>query len=60
LRIFGWLGAFTLIAALAGDLVILPATAVFLRRLIRSMRGEQDAPLPAVAQSDPDGHPSDA
>jgi predicted RND superfamily exporter protein len=34
LRLFGWLGAFTLIAALAGDLLILPATAVLLRRLI--------------------------
>jgi hypothetical protein len=39
LRLFGWLGAFTLLAALAGDLLILPATAVFLRRLIRAWRG---------------------
>ena len=39
LRLFGWLGAFTLLAALAGDLLILPATAVFLRRLIRTWRG---------------------
>jgi predicted RND superfamily exporter protein len=39
LRLFGWLGSFTLIAALAGDLLILPATAVFLRRLIRRFRG---------------------
>ena len=27
LRLFGWLGSFTLLAALAGDLLILPATA---------------------------------
>lgn len=39
LRLFGWLGAFTLLAALAGDLLILPATAVFLRRIIRAWRG---------------------
>jgi predicted RND superfamily exporter protein len=39
LRLFGWLGSFTLIAALAGDLLILPSTAVFLRRLIRKARG---------------------
>jgi predicted RND superfamily exporter protein len=35
LRLFGWLGAFTLLAALAGDLLILPATAVALRRVFR-------------------------
>ena len=39
LRLFGWLGSFTLLAALAGDLLILPATAIFLRRLIRKFRG---------------------
>jgi len=39
LRLFGWLGAFTLIAALAGDLLILPATAVLLRRVIRRVPG---------------------
>jgi hypothetical protein len=33
LRLFGWLSAFTLIAALIGDLLILPATVMFLRRL---------------------------
>jgi predicted RND superfamily exporter protein len=35
LRLFGWLSAFTLIAALIGDLLILPATVMFLRRLTR-------------------------
>jgi predicted RND superfamily exporter protein len=44
LRLFGWLGSFTLIAALAGDLLILPATAVLLRRLIRKARGTDHAP----------------
>jgi predicted RND superfamily exporter protein len=39
LRLFGWLGAFTLLAALGGDLLILPATAVLLRRLFRAVRG---------------------
>jgi predicted RND superfamily exporter protein len=39
LRLFGWLGSFTLLAALGGDLLILPATAIFLRRLIRRFRG---------------------
>jgi predicted RND superfamily exporter protein len=41
LRLFGWLGSFTLLAALAGDLLILPATAVLLRRLFRAARGGQ-------------------
>jgi predicted RND superfamily exporter protein len=31
LRLFGWLSAFTLIAALVGDLLILPATVMLLR-----------------------------
>jgi uncharacterized protein len=39
LRLFGWLGSFTLLAALAGDLLILPATAVLLRRFFRAARG---------------------
>lgn len=33
LRLFGWLSAATLIAALAGDLLILPASVALLRRL---------------------------
>jgi predicted RND superfamily exporter protein len=59
LRIFGWLGAFTLIAALAGDLVILPATAVLLRRLVRTARGAGESATPAVARSDLEGRPSE-
>ncbi len=35
LRLFGWLSAFTLLAALIGDLFILPATVLLLRRLSR-------------------------
>ncbi len=44
LRLFGWLGSFTLIAALGGDLLILPATAVLLRRLLRRFRPPRSAP----------------
>ncbi len=33
LRLFGWLSAFTLVAALIGDLLILPATVMLLRGL---------------------------
>jgi predicted RND superfamily exporter protein len=47
LRLFGWLGAFTLLAALGGDLLILPATAVLLRRIGRWIRARRDAALPA-------------
>jgi predicted RND superfamily exporter protein len=39
LRLFGWLSAFAMIAALVGDLLILPATVMFLRILIRRWRG---------------------
>ncbi|MDQ4134743.1 MAG: MMPL family transporter [Pseudomonadota bacterium] len=35
LRLFGWLSAFTLIAALIGDLLILPATVMLFRRVTR-------------------------
>ncbi len=60
LRLFGWLGAFTLIAALAGDLLILPATAVLLRRLIRSVRGENEPVALAATpgSGDPGGKPT--
>jgi predicted RND superfamily exporter protein len=44
-QMFGWLSAFTLIAALVGDLLILPATVTWLRRIMRSMRG---GPRPAT------------
>ena len=38
LRLFGWLSAFAMIAALIGDLLILPATVMFLRQVIRRVR----------------------
>jgi hypothetical protein len=43
LQLFGWLTAFTLLAALAGDLLILPATAMYLRTLLRRARERWDA-----------------
>jgi predicted RND superfamily exporter protein len=43
LRLFGWLSAFTLIAALVGDLLILPATAMWLRTMTRRLRGAPKA-----------------
>jgi len=41
LRLFGWLSAFAMIAALIGDLLILPATVMFLRQVIRSVRSRR-------------------
>ncbi|MEX1083444.1 MAG: MMPL family transporter, partial [Xanthobacteraceae bacterium] len=38
LRLFGWLSAFAMIAALVGDLLILPATVMFLRNVVRWVR----------------------
>jgi len=35
LRLFGWLSAFAMIAALVGDLLILPATVMSLRTIVR-------------------------
>jgi uncharacterized protein len=49
LRLFGWLSAFTLIAALIGDLLILPATAMWLRKALHWL---QRPPRPS---SDRDG-----
>jgi predicted RND superfamily exporter protein len=43
LQLFGWLSAFTLVAALVGDLLILPATVTFLRRMVRAIRGNRPA-----------------
>jgi predicted RND superfamily exporter protein len=43
LRLFGWLSAFTLLAALAGDLLILPATVTLVRRLSLRARGSRSA-----------------
>ena len=39
LRLFGWLSAFTLLAALVGDLLILPATTMWLRQAMNRLRG---------------------
>jgi predicted RND superfamily exporter protein len=47
LRLFGWLSAFAMIAALIGDLLILPATVMFVRRIARALRGRPAAPNPA-------------
>ncbi len=38
LRLFGWLSAFAMIAALVGDLLILPATVMALREVVRWQR----------------------
>jgi predicted RND superfamily exporter protein len=40
LRLFGWLSAFAMLAALVGNLFILPATAMSLRKIFRRVRGE--------------------
>jgi predicted RND superfamily exporter protein len=40
LRHFGWLSAFSMIAALVGDLLIMPATVLFLRTVFRRVRGQ--------------------
>lgn len=37
-QLFGWLSGFTLIAALVGDLLILPATTTLIRRAIRDVK----------------------
>jgi predicted RND superfamily exporter protein len=39
LRLFGWLSAFAMLAALTADMLILRPTAMFLRRLSRRLRG---------------------
>jgi predicted RND superfamily exporter protein len=40
LRLFGWLSAFAMLAALTADLLILRPTAMFLNQIVRRMRGE--------------------
>jgi predicted RND superfamily exporter protein len=49
LRLFGWLSAFAMIAALVGDLLILPATVMALRELFRWF-GSRGKPAPTAAQ----------
>jgi predicted RND superfamily exporter protein len=41
LRLFGWLSAFAMLAALAADLLILRPTVTFLMRLARQMKGQR-------------------
>ncbi len=41
LRLFGWLSAFAMLAALTADMLILRPTAMYLRRLTRRMRGQR-------------------
>src|SRR4030081_3713568 len=41
LRLFGWLSAFAMLAALAADLLILRPTVTFLSRLARQMNGQR-------------------
>jgi hypothetical protein len=43
LRLFGWLSAFAMIAALIGDLLILPATVMSLREVVRYFRDRRTA-----------------
>ncbi len=47
LRLFGWLSAFAMMAALTADLLILRPTAMFLNKISRFLRGEKVAPRPA-------------
>lgn len=47
LRLFGWLSAFAMLAALTADLLILRPTVVFLSRLARRWRGRPAVPRPA-------------
>ncbi len=43
LCVFGWLSAFTLLAALVGDLLILPSTAMWLRTALRRLKHSKRA-----------------
>ena len=46
LRLFGWLSAFAMIAALIGDLLILPATVMSLRKIVRYFQDQRTAAPP--------------
>jgi hypothetical protein len=48
LRLFGWLSAFAMFAALAADLLILRPTITFLSRLARRMTGSTNKESPQV------------
>jgi predicted RND superfamily exporter protein len=47
LRLFGWLSAFAMVAALVADLFILRPTAMFLISLSQRLRGARQEPKPA-------------
>src|SRR5438128_8205789 len=47
LRLFGWLSAFSMVAALAADLFILRPTSMFLINLEQRLRGKASQPKPA-------------
>ena len=47
LRLFGWLSAFSMVAALVADLFILRPTAMFLINLAEKIRGTASQPKPA-------------
>ena len=47
LRLFGWLSAFAMIAALVADLLILRPTAMFLRQIVRRLRAKRGRRLQA-------------
>ncbi|HLN10148.1 MAG TPA: MMPL family transporter [Xanthobacteraceae bacterium] len=47
LRVFGWLSAFAMLAALVADLMILRPTATFLQQIARRIRGRPLASRPA-------------
>jgi len=44
LRLFGWLSAATLIAALAGDLLILPASVALMRKITNAISSARAPP----------------
>ena len=46
LRLFGWLSAFSMVAALVADLFILRPTSMFLINLSQKLRGRGGQPAP--------------
>jgi predicted RND superfamily exporter protein len=48
LRLFGWLSAFSMVAALVADLFILRPTAMFLIRIAERIRGNKGGEKPAI------------
>jgi predicted RND superfamily exporter protein len=48
LRLFGWLSAFAMLAALTADMLILRPTAMFLNQISRRMKGRRGQPAATV------------